>query len=529
MPSKDIAMGGCLSSESQHDAGDADHRQRVAFQDDARAESNDRRRQLGNSKGSSATFSLMRVRSHVVRSVLEPGTGKKQWAAARASTYDHVHEVVLSNFLQDDVDRKAGVCGLINLGNTCFMNSSLQCLMNTIPLTDYFLGYDYRSEINRDNFLGTGGELVTAYASLVKEMWLGKKKAVEPSAFKAKLEAFAPQFYGTEQQDSQELLSCLLDGVHEDLNRVKKKPYIEDKDCDGTNDEGDAVLAWQNYLQRDRSIIVDLFQGQLRNEIRCSECNHTSVKFDAFMYLSLPVSDTCHSIDDCLDLFCAAEVLAGENQWYCSKCKRHVDATKKFDLWTLPPILIVHLKRFKFTRSGRKKKIDRQLKYPLEGWNLSRSMKSNHGSAEKDSYDLYAVSNHSGGDLGFGHYTAMALNRFDDCWYDFNDSSSQKIDVSKSDLGSSSKCYLLFYNRVEPESAIGGESTRSARETTIRRQDVDRPELWPHMQNAASAAVSAEVPSSPAHMQIQKQNYRSFARSTRSLEISAASAPPPGL
>ena len=501
-------MGGCVSSsESRHGAGGADSRQ------------DDRRRQLGNSRGSSAMFSLMRVRSHVVRSVVEPSSGKKQWAAARASTYDHVRVVVLSNFLQDDVDRHAGVVGLINLGNTCFMNSSLQCLMNTIPLTDYFLGYDYRSEINQENFLGTGGELVTAYASLVKEMWMGKKKTVEPSAFKSKLEAFAPQFYGNEQQDSQELLSCLLDGVHEDLNRVKKKPYIEDKECDGTNDEGDAVLAWQNYLQRDRSIIVDLFQGQLRNEICCSECNHTSVKFDAFMYLSLPVSDSCCSIDDCLDLFCAAEVLAGENQWYCSKCKRHVDATKKFDLWTLPPILIVHLKRFKFTHSGRKKKIDRQLKYPLEGWSLSRSMRSTHG-AEKESYNLYAVSNHSGGDLGFGHYTAMALNRFDDCWYDFNDSSCQKVDVSKCDLGCSSKCYLLFYNRVD--NGEPGESTRSARETTIRRQDVDRPELWPHMQK------SAAVPSSP-HMQIQKKNYRSFARSKRSLEISAASAPPPAV
>ena len=347
-------------------------------------------------------------------------------------------------------------------------------------------------------------------------MWLGEKKKVEPIAFKSKLESFAPQFYGNNQQDSQELLSCLLDGVHEDLNRVKKKPYIEDKDCDGSNDEGDAVLAWQNYLQRDRSIIVDLFQGQLRNEIRCSECNHTSVKFDSFMYLSLPVSDSCRSLDDCLDLFCAAEVLAGDNQWYCSECKRHVDATKKFDLWTVPPILIVHLKRFRFTRSGRKKKIDRQVKYPLEGFDLSKSIKSNHG-AGKESYDLYAVSNHSGGDPGFGHYTAMALNRFDDCWYDFNDSSCRKVNVSQSDLGNSSKCYLLFYNKVDSdESTAGGTSTRSTRETTtIRRQDIDRPELWPHMQKAPLAAPTAA--SSPPHMQIQRQNYRSFARSTRSL------------
>lgn len=498
---------------SEHDVGGIDDvgegRQRVGFQDE-------RRRQLRNSKGSSAMFSLMRVRSHVVRSVVDPGTGKKQWAAARASTYDHVHETVLSNFVQVDVDRRqAGVVGLTNLGNTCYMNSSLQCLMNTIPLVDYFLGYDYKSEINKENFLGSGGDLVTAYASLVKEMWLGEKKAVEPIAFKSKLESFAPQFYGNNQQDSQELLSCLLDGVHEDLNRVKKKPYIEDKDCDGSNDEGDAVLAWQNYLQRDRSIIVDLFQGQLRNEIRCSECNHTSVKFDSFMYLSLPVSDSCRSLNDCLDLFCAAEVLAGDNQWYCSECKRHVDATKKFDLWTVPPILIVHLKRFRFTRSGRKKKIDRQVNYPLEGWDLSKSIKSNHG-AEKESYDLYAVSNHSGGDLGFGHYTAMALNRFDDCWYDFNDSSCRKVNVSQSDLGNSSKCYLLFYNKVDSdESTAGGMSTRTTRETTVRRQDIDRPELWPHMQKAPLAAPTAA--SSLAHMQIQKQNYRSFARSTRSL------------
>ena len=65
------------------------------------------------------------------------------------------------------------------------------------------------------------------------------------------------------------LLAFLLDGIHEDLNRVRKKPYIEDEDCDGTNDEGDAITAWSHYLQRNRSIVVDLFQGQLRSTMTC--------------------------------------------------------------------------------------------------------------------------------------------------------------------------------------------------------------------------------------------------------------------
>lgn len=130
-----------------------------------------------------------------------------------------------------------GIVGLNNLGNTCFMNSSLQCLSNTPPLVNFFLTGKFKDDLNRSNPLGMKGELAEEYCSLLKELWSGAQRATYPRNFKYKLEHFAPQFSGYQQHDSQELLGFLLDGLHEDLNRVLKKPYIETKDGAGRPDE----------------------------------------------------------------------------------------------------------------------------------------------------------------------------------------------------------------------------------------------------------------------------------------------------
>lgn len=469
--------------------------------------------------------------------------------AARASNYNHVQDAVAINF-QEAVSERGinavplGIVGFRNMGNTCYINSSLQCLSATIPLTDYFLGYDYRSEINHNNALGTGGKLVTEYAQLMKSMWLGSgnmtnnnnkngggtqySKAIEPIAFKRVLEKFASQFQGNSQHDSQELLSYLLDGIHEDLNRIKTKPYIVDNDCDGNNDEIDAINAWKNYLRRNKSLIVDLFQGQLRNEMQCLTCHHKNIRFEAFMYLSLPIHENVQnsSIEKCLQLYLQKEYLVKDNQWYCSKCKCHRDATKKIDLWVLPPILIIHLKRFKFTEShfgggqvvGTKFNIP--ISFRLSDWDLSQYVKSK--GSEKPMYNLYAISNHIGG-LGSGHYTAYSLSRFNDQWYDFNDSTYQQINENVVKNNTSS-AYMLFYNRVtgalpqhtQPSpsptkingvhnhgdmdspsraSVESANSSHNGRVPLIRRQSVSRPDLWPHTQ-------------------VMDSQFREFARST---------------
>ena len=169
------------------------------------------------------------------------------------------------------------------------MNSAIQCMSNVPILTDYF-NYDrYKDEINTVNPLGRKGEFAEAYADLIKEMWSGDNSYTIPRNFKLHLSRFAPQFTGYQQQDSQELLAFLLDGLHEDLNRIKKKPYVEFGSHVGKSDEQFAQESWEDHKKRNDSIIVDLFHGLLKSTLNCLVCNEISIKFDPFCYLSLPL------------------------------------------------------------------------------------------------------------------------------------------------------------------------------------------------------------------------------------------------
>lgn len=116
------------------------------------------------------------------------------------------------------------------------MNSAIQCLSNTLPLANYFLEGKFKEEINAKNPLGMGGKVAEAFAALISALWSGTYVSYSPYEFKKTIGTFAPQFRGDHQHDAQELLAFLLDGLHEDLNRIKDKPYVEVKESNGRSD-----------------------------------------------------------------------------------------------------------------------------------------------------------------------------------------------------------------------------------------------------------------------------------------------------
>jgi ubiquitin C-terminal hydrolase len=182
------------------------------------------------------------------------------------------------------------------------------------------------------------------------------------------------------------------------------------------------------------------------------------------------------SLQKCFENFTTPERLDDDNMYYCSTCKKHVRATKTMELWRLPNVLVVHLKRFEFRNAIRSFKDETFVDFPIEGLDMSpycahpnatvpssavgaSSLGSTNTDFSVDSipaiYDLFGVVNHYGR-LGFGHYTAFARrwdeNGMDKDWALFDDSSVHSVgeqgpNTRGHDAIVGPAAYVLFYRR----------------------------------------------------------------------------------
>ncbi|KAK0466830.1 ubiquitin carboxyl-terminal hydrolase 4 [Desarmillaria tabescens] len=346
-------------------------------------------------------------------------------------------------------DVQIGMSGLKNLGNTCYMNAPIQCLSATVPFARFFTDGRWKQDINKYNGLGTKGKLSGAFAKVLHDLWSQDLPYLTPLDFRRTIAQLQSQYAGTEQHDSQEFLSFLLDGIHEDLNRVTLKPpaVALTPQEEAEMEKLPACIAsdreWSRWMSRNNSVIADYFQGQFRNQLQCMTCNTTSTTYNVFSILQLPIpSGKRVTLQQCLNALFNDEILDKDDAW---------DSRS-------PPILLIHLKRFE--ANGRfSDKIDTFVEFPLKDLDLTTRMPIppnnesllNGGIVMSPNdprrqmppykYDLYGVTNHTG-NLSSGHYTALV--RSNGRWNYCDDSSIKTVDDREV---VSQKAYVLFYKR----------------------------------------------------------------------------------
>jgi len=179
-----------------------------------------------------------------------------------------------------------GLSGLANLGNTCYLNSSLQCLSHVFPLVKYFITNEYEKHVNTTSVDSTKGVFAKEFASLLKNLWLRPYPAslFQPTSFRRVLGLMNRDYATFQQQDAHDLLAFVLDRLHEDVNIIEKKPYTEASEVETLADEERVGREnWDKHLLRHNSAVQDVVGGFLKSQIVCpllDKCGKVSIKFD---------------------------------------------------------------------------------------------------------------------------------------------------------------------------------------------------------------------------------------------------------
>ena len=309
------------------------------------------------------------------------------------------------------MDNILGLVGIKNIGNTCYLNSILQCLFHSKKLIIELINIkESIQQIDNGNI-----PLTKDFMNLIQLVWFNNTNEIVPNLFKSILGKLDSNYNSMEQMDSHECLVCILDIITEEL---LKENLLVDNKIEGI--EG---------IEKPTAI-HNVFYGLFETIIIC-ENQHKTTTLEPFVDISIPITNGDNLVE-LIGNFEQNEKLEDDNKFFCDDCNMMVNAQKQITIKNLPnDILIIHLKRFQTINVRffvNIVKLEKMVNYPLQ-----LNLKDKH-------YHLFGVVNHIGNPR-FGHYYSY-IKHINSKWYELNDSNISELDENKI---VNNNAYILFY------------------------------------------------------------------------------------